>query len=508
MVGLLDLLSGLIVGEPIPERFGRAAPKGDRLQPDRIQTASVQPMAPERAQGTTIAGPELNASSPIIRAILGLQGPDTASKGGRYPEAPMAGMPMGRQGEIRKGPDGKSYQYIQLNGDVGGNGEWGWRPVNVNGLQGSQPMPGNYSRAPQITPPTSRGGQQMAGGLGGGGFDFKNVLAALGPAIAMIDPRNASLGANLLQMQQGKRKDAQQQNRTVNYLISQGMSPDEAATIASDPALFRAWYGERMGGDLDRRYKEAQIKNIESEIAKRNDPNARNQFGNSIIWGQKDDGTWVAMQPSSGGGLVAADVDPSIKLSPPGVGNLDLGTQYGIRDRAGNVINTVEKDLAGAEQQKAVGKATGEAAFDLPRVEQNAAQTLQVIDALRNHPGRGTGTGMSSTLDPRNYFPGTDATNFRVMREQALGKVFLEAYATLKGGGQITEVEGQKAQDAIARLNTAQSDEAFLTALDDFEQVVKIGLDRARKQAGAQGAAPSAPSGQRLRFNPATGDFE
>ena len=45
------------------------------------------------------------------------------------------------------------------------------------------------------------------------------------------------------------------------------------------------------------------------------------------------------------------------------------------------------------------------------------------------------------------------------MRDQLKGKLFLEAYAGLKGGGAISEPEGRKATEAMAALNTAQTTE-------------------------------------------------
>lgn len=83
--------------------------------------------------------------------------------------------------------------------------------------------------------------QQQGGGLG----DF---LSGLGPAIAMLDPRNQQLGAHLMQMNHHRRKEAvgqQHANRTLQYLTSQGVDPEEAAAIVGDPQLLRSWFGER-----------------------------------------------------------------------------------------------------------------------------------------------------------------------------------------------------------------------------------------------------------------------
>lgn len=90
---------------------------------------------------------------------------------------------------------------------------------------------------------------------------------------------------------------------------------------------------------------------------------------------------------------------------------------------------------------------------------------------------------------------GTDAMDFQVVLDQLGGQAFLQAFETLKGGGQITEVEGKKATDAMARLNRKQSDAEFKRSLQDLREVVGAGLQRAK--AGAGGATPvpdAAPS--------------
>lgn len=127
---------------------------------------------------------------------------------------------------------------------------------------------------------------------------------------------------------------------------------------------------------------------------------------------------------------------------------------------------------------------------------------ISVIDKALAHPGRKTATGLSGTMDPRNYLPGTDARDFQVVLDQLGGSAFLQAFDSLKGGGQITEVEGKKATDAIARLNRAQSDKEFEASLRDLREVIEKG----RQRLGGT-AAPATPQAT-MRFNPATGKLE
>jgi CheY-like chemotaxis protein len=67
--------------------------------------------------------------------------------------------------------------------------------------------------------------------------------------------------------------------------------------------------------------------------------------------------------------------------------------------------------------------------------------------------------------------------------DQAKGQTFLQAFNSLRGGGQITEAEGNKATQALARLDRAQSQQDFDAALSDIEAVVTAGLSRSRKAA-------------------------
>jgi len=176
---------------------------------------------------------------------------------------------------------------------------------------------------------------------------------------------------------------------------------------------------------------------------------------------------------------------------------VDTGTGYTLFDKgtgksSGQVIS---KDIAGKERAEIVGKGQGQAETDLPRAAQNAEQTLKVINDLRNHPGIDLGTGLLGVVaEKTGGIPGTDQRSFVNQVNQLKGKTFLEAYNTLKGGGQITEVEGKKATEALARLDMGQSKQDFIKALDDLESVINVGLSRAQKQAGVKSQPGAQPS--------------
>ena len=150
--------------------------------------------------------------------------------------------------------------------------------------------------------------------------------------------------------------------------------------------------------------------------------------------------------------------------------------------------NIAGAKATGTERAKNLVEAQAEA----PKVVQQAEYTEKLVNDLLAHPGKKMAVGMSS-IDPRNYIPGTDGKDFRVRLEQLQGQQFMQAFESLKGGGQITNVEGDKATRAISRMQTAQSEEEFDTAAKEFLGVVKLGAQRAKNKAGpsAHSAGPS-----------------
>jgi hypothetical protein len=136
------------------------------------------------------------------------------------------------------------------------------------------------------------------------------------------------------------------------------------------------------------------------------------------------------------------------------------------------------------------------------------ALMIASIDGILNDPALDYSTGMFA---PLQYVPGTPMKRFQARAKQLEGQAFLQAFESLKGAGQITEIEGMKATQAIGRLDTAQSAEDYRQALIELRQVLELAAGRPEgwaDSAAAQGApeAPEAP--KRLKFNPETGEIE
>lgn len=361
--------------------------------------------------------------------------------------------------------------------------------------QGQQSMP-NMLANPQA--PQQQGG--IMGALRGFsqspiGQNIQNAMLGWAQGGTMQD--SLGKGAQMVALGRRERQGDQQRNQTVEWLKGRGMDPDQATAIASNPAVLTDVLKNMLDPNaaLDTQYKQAQIANIESQVAERNNPDARKRFGLNPQYGVDANGNPVLLQLGEDGSAQQTQMPDGVTLSKEPI-KLDAGTHFVLLDPiTRQPVGQIPKDLAGAERDKAIGGKQGDAAFDLPRVEQNAAQTLGILERMKTHPGREGSTGFFEGLMPSRN---PDQVDFQSLVDQTGGQSFLQAFQMLKGAGQITEIEGTKATNAISRLqNQRLSDEDYLRAITDLEEVIKNGLERARQQAGgvpAQ-AAPAQPAG-------------
>ncbi len=108
-----------------------------------------------------------------------------------------------------------------------------------------------------------------------------------------------------------------------------------------------------------------------------------------------------------------------------------------------------------------------------------ANDTMGLIDEILIHPGLEGATGFEGVINPANFVPGTPEYDFALKLEQLQGRAFLEAFQSLKGGGQITQIEGEKATAAIEQLSRRQSKEQFVDALTGLKNTAQRGRDNA-----------------------------
>jgi hypothetical protein len=179
---------------------------------------------------------------------------------------------------------------------------------------------------------------------------------------------------------------------------------------------------------------------------------------------------------------VIQNADGSVKLIggyAPSMGVLSEAKQTGK-----NISDMRFKPaIAGSQQQQKDLAAAGVlAGQNMPKVQQQSNQMLDVINQIETNPGLSAVVGAPNPFKGKipliGNIPGSPAADFQAKLDQLGGKQFLEAFQSLKGGGQITEVEGTKATNAIASMQTSQSEEQFMRSLNDLKNVVNNGLAR------------------------------
>lgn len=190
--------------------------------------------------------------------------------------------------------------------------------------------------------------------------------------------------------------------------------------------------------------------------------------------------------------------------------NGQIAAMPGAPSAMGQVAFGKEAGKQGAELQYAApiatakttasdtAKNTVQAQFDLPSITASGNQAITALQSLKNDPALDAITGMRGVFPPLPGSPGAKAlANYK----RIVGKTFLASYDQLRGGGSITNVEGDKATDAQARLDRAQSKDDMISALVDLQDVLNTGLDVARLRASGNpgsvsptlGMPPSAP---------------
>lgn len=219
---------------------------------------------------------------------------------------------------------------------------------------------------------------------------------------------------------------------------------------------------------------------------------APTELGLNPQYGVDAQGNPVLIQLGKDGRGVQTQMPEGVSLSKEPI-RLDAGTHFVLLDPiTRQPIGQIEKDLAGAEEQKAKGKAEGEAQVAAPADMQSAQNALDLIASIRSDPNRQRGTGASANF---NWIPGTAGYDFERKVEQAKSGAFMSAIQQLRGMGALSNAEGQTATAAVTRLNTAMTEEGFLEALADYEKIVQQGYARAANRLQGQSERPAPTAG-------------
>jgi hypothetical protein len=128
------------------------------------------------------------------------------------------------------------------------------------------------------------------------------------------------------------------------------------------------------------------------------------------------------------------------------------------------------------------------------------------VEGVKPHGGFENYVG--ATMFPGlRFIEGTDTASFDPLYQSIKGQAFLDAFTRLKGGGQITEIEGQKATDALLKLNKAQTEKDFIKYAREFQENLQRGMELAKNKAGVSKEYRSPVNQPALRWNPQTNSW-
>jgi hypothetical protein len=138
------------------------------------------------------------------------------------------------------------------------------------------------------------------------------------------------------------------------------------------------------------------------------------------------------------------------------------------------------------EEMAKVAKEVGELKTKLPDYQAQIDKSLRTITDVVKHPGFETNVGVPG-ITGILQLPGTDARNWRAKYNQLTGETFLSAFNSLKGGGAISDREGEAATQAQAALkDPGISEVEFRRNAQILEDTLKRGANRARIKVGEQ----------------------
>lgn len=357
---------------------------------------------------------------------------------------------------------------------------------------------------------------------GGGGFADPMTLALLGASAGFLDPHGGMMGGfqgALQGMQAGNqmKNQAAQSQMTARKLQKQIEMEDYMKGLAQKHS------GNPMG--MAKEMMSSGIPEVMQQAA-----TLAKGMGTKYLQSQDASGNAVHAIGNNFGDITNTDARVPTKLMQVNTGDrnylvdqysgdprkaFDINMSTAQRAQLGQSANQFNMSHALAQQNSALNqyktmmemnpeflaqkagaiegakfgaKTQAQAQADLPQVVQQGEQTIKLVDDMLNHPGFNISVGAKSPVGKvASFIPGTDAASFDIASKQMLGKQFLQAFESLKGGGQITQIEGEKATQAMSRMNTSNSQEEYTKAAREFQDIIRSGISRAKQKAGVQG---------------------
>lgn len=179
------------------------------------------------------------------------------------------------------------------------------------------------------------------------------------------------------------------------------------------------------------------------------------EFGLNPIWGTDANGGTVAFQPNKAGGVRPIQFPEGVKPTP-GFTYQDMGTfVQPFNSKTGVPGAPMQKDVAGAETEKAKGKGKGEAIVDYGSISSKMPGLELVIADLDKLAEKATYTMGGQVVDFGRRQLGMDPREAAVARAEYISKVDNQILPLLRDtfGAQFTQKEGESLKATLGDPN-------------------------------------------------------
>jgi len=340
---------------------------------------------------------------------------------------------------------------------------------------------------PQLSP-------ELLMSLGGGIMSGQNLAQGLGQGFQQA--------SNIMAVQKQEREIKEGENKTRAFV--QKMFPNEDVSNMP-PDVLKTYAAEAIKSKFADPKKPNLISTrsgiYDADNKQWITPPAGTIDGNSVdyslnpIWGKDANGNLVIGTLGKDGSFKQVDLPEGFEPQP-GTSTVDLGTSVVVRNnKTGDTVREMPKDIAGVEELKIDGKVKGEIKSALPSARHTAKIVADEIKAIVEDPALPQALGPVESRLP-TMREATARVESRI--DKLAGQSFLQAREMLRGGGQITDFEGKRAEAAMVRLNRAQTPEDFKAALYEFNDAVAEGIRKLEAAADGRVYDPYATSSDGL----------
>ncbi len=331
-------------------------------------------------------------------------------------------------------------------------------------------------------------GQAPQGLLGIFGGDQSNDPLALSPryhvarAMGNIGDRLISLGRGTpLPEELGGDKimdrvrSKQSRNHTAAVLEGQGHS-DLANMVLT---------GQMSGADAMKMIYQEKRFEQEMQMKMAQAASDNSGYGKTVQYATDEDGNQRPYVVRNGQ-PVYLDLGEGMQATPPGMTTIETDTGTWLVDKFGNKIKFLGDNFSEGKQR--------EARLNLNKAIETFNSRRGQVEDLYNHPGLEGATGVIQGniefSDPawKQMNLSDDAREFIAKHNRLIGGIFLDAFEQLKGGGQITVIEGEKATQAKTEMERATSPETYRRALIQYVDTMRGIIERLERE--AQGKDP------------------